>query len=789
MAKKKQRKERQRERRLSQAEARIRNRGRPRRMSVAGLKPWEPVKMRTYLAPQVYPESLSAEDRRALLREAGEKAEDTFQQEYFKIGQWFEEYDALYLLAFCATYFLSQPEGIDLEVIGRLEFYAHYLEILQAFSLMRDRSYSLEPLGDKAVDLKAHMMRIGDAMVMRTIGIEEDLSDEELHRSMLLETMRGETASIRNWAYSLYMRKVTGDLADTIRVEFTDLYGVDPHRFTETLLGLARLAEDRLNAHLDRTRAFFGLKNFQDVASSYHTSFPDVGGFDPDGVERMFEMAGRNLPRFKAFLVMHSDLRLADFFTFTLDDICDIYGAGADKDSLRELFDGLSIEFNELKNQNMEFIILDNPVWRRPFIKTEPDTYFSALIGVLPHYALSLFEGLASLEASLEERYRSRKAQYLEDELEHLLRAGFPGGDVYRGSLWTDGAGKNGENDLTVVVDCVAIVVEAKSGLITPPARRGGPARFQQTVKELIEEPAGQAFSFIQLLKSQPGAHTFTTRRGEINKIDSSAIRYYIPLTVTLEQFGSLSNLKDLIEAGVTNKTLSELATVVNLTDLMVIFEILDLQSEKVHYLGRRREFDAHLRFHGDELDVLAFYLDHGFNIGAAEFSGQHTLFLSMASKQLDPYFVGKDSGVSVPKPVLAMTEKWKAILHQLELGKSDHWLDQAVMLLNVPVYEQKKFQRQFERLIQRVTRGRLENPHNWVILVTGPKERKFFYAVYPYFSIDRDLRNSVIDGILDDGEAANARGAMCIGIDLDHPSLPYAICALKQFPNLFDAL
>ena len=135
------------------------------------------------------------------------------------------------------------------------------------------------------------------------------------------------------------------------------------------------------------------------------------------------------------------------------------------------------------------------------------------------------------------------------------------------------------------------------------------------------------------------------------------------------------------------------------------------------------------------------------------------------------------------------MTEKWKAILQQLELGKSDHWLDQAVMLLNVPVDEQKKFQRQFEKLGQRVKRGRLEKPHNWVILLTGPPERRFFFAVYPYLNIDRDLRNSVINGILDDGEANNARGAMCIGLDLDRPYLPYAISALREFPDLFDDL
>ena len=391
---------------------------------------------------------------------------------------------------------------------------------------MQNRSYSVKPLGEEAGNLEAHMQRVGEEIVMRNIGFEEG-SDTEIHKSQLLETIRGETASIRNWAYSLYMRKVTGDLADTIRVEFTDLYGVDPHGFTNTLLGLAELAENRMNEHLDRIRAFFRLNNFQNVASSYHASFPDVSGFDADGVERMFEMLEGSLPDFKAYLVMHSDLKLADCYTFTLDDIADAYGNGADKESLRDIFNSLSIKFNELRNQEKEHVILDNPVWGRPFIKTETDTYFSAIIGLLPHYALSLFEGLASSEASLEEKYRSRKAQYLEDELEHLLKAGFPGGDVYRGSLWTDGAGNNGENDLTVVVDCVAIVVEAKSGLITPSARRGGPARFRQTVKELIEEPAGQAFGFIRLLKSQPGAHNFTTHRGEINKIDSSAIRYY----------------------------------------------------------------------------------------------------------------------------------------------------------------------------------------------------------------------------------------------------------------------
>ena len=86
-----------------------------------------------------------------------------------------------------------------------------------------------------------------------------------------------------------------------------------------------------------------------------------------------------------------------------------------------------------------------------------------------------------------------------------------------------------------------------------------------------------------------------------------------MPLTVTLEQFGSVSNLRDLVESGISSRKLPELAPVISLTDLMVIFEILDLQSERVHYLARRREINSHVVWFGDELDILAFYLQNGF--------------------------------------------------------------------------------------------------------------------------------------------------------------------------------
>ncbi len=718
------------------------------------------------------------------MRAVAEQAEDTFQREYFILDQWFQKYDALYLLSYCATYFLTHPEGIDPEAKGWLDFYPHYLEILQAFSLMQDRSSSPFPLQKDADRLRQLMGTIGQAISFRTMKELFDRPQEEIEQYEFLWKTRMQTTAVRNWGYPQHMRKVTHALAETIRDEFTDLYQVDPVRFVDSLFDLAEMTEYRLNQHRDRVRAFWHQHNYNEVASSYIQSFPDVVDLDAD---RRFDMAGKNLEEFKSLLVLHTDLKLANILTFTLDDIMVAYGEGADGEALQELFDKLAIEFGGLHGQNKEYVILDNPVWRKPFIKVDQDSYFSAVISLLPHYALRLFESLASANRDLGQKYRNRKASYLEDELENLFRESFPSGKLYRGSLWYDGAGISGENDLTVIVDSVAIVVEAKSGLLSPPASRGAPERVRRTVRELVDEPSEQAYGFIKLLKSKQN-HTFRTNHGTENKIDTKGVRYFIPLAVTLEQFGSSFNLRELVETGITNKKLQDLALVVNLTDLMATFEILNLQSEKIHYLARRRDFNAHVRYNGDELDVLAFYLEHGFNIGEYEYSGEVELGLWMFSVQLSPYFVGKYSGYLVDKPRLAMTYWWRRILQRIETRQFQHWLDAALLLLNVPYDDQKKLKRQFEKLNRRIRYGKLKAPFSRIVLLVGPPQRQFCVVLYPYMNLDRDVKNSVISEVLEDGESQQPRGVVCIGIDLDE-DIPYSDIALSQLPDLFDEL
>ena len=215
----------------------------------------------------------------------------------------------------------------------------------------------------------------------------------------------------------------------------------------------------------------------------------------------------------------------------------------------------------------------------------------------------------------------------------------------------------------------------------------------------------------------------------------------------------------------------------------------LNYSPKKFTTLRDAKNSGTRVNFHGDELDVFAFFLRQGFNIGEMEFDGTDSLFLTPASKQLDPYFISKDSAANAAKPTLAMTPRWKAILGRLESRQPPDWLDAALLLLNVPHDDQRKIERGFEHLGRMVRRGKLELQHNWATTIVGPPQRRFFLAFFPYINTLRDTRNSVIASILNGLEARECRGAICVAFDLNSDTLPYAAVSINRSPNLFDGV
>jgi hypothetical protein len=734
------------------------------------------------------------EERLAIVRETGKKAKSDFTIKYRNVNNWFNtDYDQLYVLSFCMAHFLLQAIGHDEEAeTGSLSFAPHYLEILQAIALSHERIYSARPLWNDIDILRDSMKEIGTLIQIKLLDFPENIKSlDEFYAHKLRTDVIGYHLAVRNWAYLPQMKQVGEDMAYTIQKEFTAIFGIDPVAFIRLMFALCNEMECRVNTHMQKIASALRNDDYIKIQEAYEEAFGAEISSKAQ-IDKLWEMCHRDIELFRILLISHSDLRLSRLFTFTTDEMIDLSNSQLSKSALTSVLDKLSFRFGELKDHQQEYIILDNPVHEKPFIKLSQGEYFTSIWTTIPHLTLALLENFLKDNDALREKYNSQRAKYLEDQVELLFRKSFPNAKIFRGSKWTDASGKQFENDLLVVIDSFALIVESKSGMVTKPAKRGAPDRLAKTLRELVEEPSEQALRFVERLKAGKGLNVFDTQNGTKNVIDVNAVNYFIPLGVTFYHLGIIgANLKQLIAAGFTNKVIYELAPSISLTDLQIVFELLDTEAQKIHYLQRRREFETQVQYIADELDLLGFYLDTGFNIGDMDNEPDLVLDISLKSKKLDPYFLAKAEGENIEKPSHKMTKWWKAILNRLEEKKASRWLELSFVLLNMNIGAQEEFEEKFLELAQKVKIKDVTQKHNWVAFWTAKEERRYIVVGYPYLDEHRDERNSMINTIVTTELEKNpkAKGIAVIGVNVEKAHNPYSVLVGYLSVNLFDDL
>lgn len=724
--------------------------------------------------------NMSFEEKIADVRKIGKKAEEDFKTKYDTINEWFKsDYDQLYILSFCLRYFLMNEEGYDEEAAtGSLAFAPHYLEILQALSLTHERTYSAKPLMNNIEKLRNDMKEVGTLIQTKLLNIPMNIETEKDISTYRVRTdVMGYNMAVRNWAYYHQMQSVCCDMAKLVREEFIKVHNACPVEFVNLLFTLSHKIEERMNQHLDKLRLAFSKTDYLEIQTEYEKVFKYVTKSTLENREHMWEMVGKDLTELRAILLAHSDLNLEKLFTFSLNEMVEYSSGKLNLESIDYLFNLLSYNFGDLKNCEKEHIILDNPVHNRPFIRVDGG-YFTSLWTSIPHLTLSLLEYLIQGNQSLRERYNIQRAKYLESEVEIVFKNSFPNAQIFKGSSWLGKDGKKYENDLLVLIDSFAIVVEAKSGIMSKSAKRGAPERLTKTIKELIEEPSEQALRFIEYLKANRGELSLPTKTGS-NKINTAHINYFIPLGVTFYHLGVLgTNLKLLVKAGITDRKIQNLAPSISLTDLQIIFEFLPTEAQKIHYLQRRRELEMQVEYFADELDLLGFYLDTGFDIGDVESAGKTALNLSLKSKDLDPYIIATAKGQTVSKPKLEMTTWWKDILTGIQERKVQRWLEFSYILLNINIDNQRQIEAQFKALVQKIRKNEVELKHNWMVFLTANRKRQFAIITYPYTEINIEERNKMFPEIIAQAfdENNDLKGVVIIGVNIDKEHYPYSV-------------
>lgn len=736
-------------------------------------------------ASDLFPSDIPVEKRTEIVADLVAKSKKDFSETLPKLQEWFDEFDSCYLLSFYAFYFMREKKGTTHEHEGDFEHYQHYIEILQALALTKPRKIDLDPLLGRADELEKQLSRLGMLIQFKHMDIAVGDAEDTISRKVTIAQVRNSTTAIRNWAYYFQMEKVTRKLMATVNVDFKDKFGVDAEDVAAIFFNIPQLVNTKSIEHTKKLHKVFQGKDKREITSAYEEQFPDIVKMTEENVEQLFEHVGRSIKRLKHSLLFHADLRLQDVYTFTLDEV--IYGMAeknVDKDSMRTVLDKLSYEFGDLKSQNLDHIILDNPISRRPLIKLDKDTYFCPAVASLPHFAIEIMETIMSEDSQLTKKYSSAKAVYVEDYVAEILTTNFPNTTIYQNIKWgrSDILGKEFETDNLLIAGSFALVLESKSGKLTPQGRRGAQDRLEKHVEELVLAPSRQANNFIEAIKQSKLSY-IKDATGKKISIDFSGVRYFVPISITLENLGLLSSPREIVEAGM-NKGMApqDINSCMTMTDLECVFSILPYESMKLHYLVRRREFAMHVRYLGDEMDLLGFYLERGFNIGQAEYDSNLSMNLIMVSANIDKYFMLIDDE-PIPPPDTYLTPQWRSLLERLTERRPEAWLEASFALLTCDKEDQEKFNKQAKKIIADVATGNVSGypKEPCMVFTTGAEKRKIAIILYPYKDLTREKRNDNLAYVMSDEGLKNCKVKLAFGIDINRPRIPYTVMAVSK--------
>lgn len=645
-------------------------------------------------------------DRQRQLREIGVKARDEFEGLKANLDNQLKPLEPIHCMCSAAYYMIfSVRRGAQ----GGDTFGQHHAELLQALLLRHPIEFYDAVIGTPdqvqvALDLAKNL--VAERLKVPYASMPEN--EDEFVRTRVVEEMRVYTQVMPGEYYPEQLKRLFRPCLERVTEPFIAEYGIAPAAVFDLIRRLAHKIEDRLNEHVRRVALFFGQPTLSKMVTAYKKAFPDV----EIEVEPLRELLGRRpdreiLQRAKELVLSHSDLRIRDIFCIPEGEIEEelrAVDADADLTAAKSVIEKLSMSLGDTAENPIDHMILDNPVWVRPFVKFDNKIYLP-LPTTFSSYCLNIFLELSKANEKLKTAYENARANTLEDMTARLLGEALPGAKIWQSVKWKDAAtGRQYENDTVVLIDHWLLLFEAKSGQITDSARRGSYDRLKREIKKLVIDPSDQSRRFAELLTEKPGIHKFECKGGGNCEIDSSALDGIVRVNVTNESIGNLNSRGgNLVEAGLVPEG-TDLAPTMSISSLDLILQLIGAPSAILHYLARRKPFEDVAYYMADELDLISLYLDNGFNVGEKEADGTFLMIYGI-SGDLDiklTYSYDKKLGT---QPSAATTDFWGRVLTSLENSGASGWVTTAIRLRNVGIEEQRRLEKTVRHAVYRYTK------------------------------------------------------------------------------------
>jgi len=727
--------------------------------------------------------NISEDDRRKVIDEIQKVNEKDYNESLGKLQEILRKYDPIVILSFMANYGLTIGVGEDSIEEHTKQINQAHVEICQAFILQID----VENLSNKTPNPETllNVLDISEKLIWSKQFKDQessilDLPKDEANIRKIRDYVISHTQVVRNWGNFNQVKTISSEMYSKL-----DNLLIDKHKFTasnviEFFNYLIEKTEDKNTITFNIFRELKKVKNINELVYRYHELIKS----NKSEAEGLINYLNKNNVSNQEEVLMltyyyHTDQYLPKNYIFDYHDVAK--DLKIDEDIIESIIENFFYVFGDLKDFKTEHIFLSNPIWTKPIILISKDEFFCPMPQLFFSFIFKSFDNL--IENIDKNKLSKNKANYLEDKIEEIVKTRFPDENTVKSVKWKgfeDGKEKEFETDLITFIDNYVIIFEAKSGKIDDSSLRGAPKRLERDIRNLLIAPNIQSRRLkekLEYLINNPNTEDELRKKLPVNL---NKIKKVLRVSVTLEYFASLqSNIYELKETGWIPENYSPCPTM-NIADFETLFDIFDNPTQIVNYLEVREELEGTIRYKGDELDLIAVYMENHLNL--AEINPEMPLMISGMSKKIDDYYQLKEHNPKIEKPKPKMNKFFEKILAQIEERKPDGWVQLGSIIYRLYPDDQLKIVNLLKKIKNNVRKNWRIKGHDNIINYVPPQSSNYAFTFVVFCDKNTEKRHEFLEEAIAIGlEAEHVEYCLGIGINIDRNDMPYSIIAISK--------
>lgn len=264
-----------------------------------------------------------------------------------------------------------------------------------------------------------------------------------------------------------------------------------------------------------------------------------------------------------------------------------------------------SIKFGELPEE-FDIINSQKSLNKKPFIKFE-NSYLLASVPLLIWCVDEFFEEDFKLQNKFYSKYTKLKHDFLLETAEDYFQTLLPNSKFFS-NMFYGPKDHVCETDGLLIFNEYLFIIEAKANKLSTKSKEGHKSKLKDHLDEIIKGSHNQAIRALNYINDNDVV-IFKDKKGKSIDINKNNFKKIFLISLTLEQFGSLSPLmknndnQDIIDN-------SYFPWIVSLYDLVIIKDLFQTPSLLFKYLEFRNEY---LKYNHtyifEELDIIGYFL------------------------------------------------------------------------------------------------------------------------------------------------------------------------------------